>query len=122
MARKLDHLYNTVKLPVLSFQEADKIVQRYHQSKGEEQQEALSTLLKAWHKYFMKYVEILCGSKVDFKNRDTKEFLRLFLSADEKNPYNIYYSTNQFHIIIFFRNTLIQFNNWKIFISIQLIY
>jgi hypothetical protein len=94
MGRRLDHLYKTVKLPILNFEETDKLVKKYHESTGQDREEVLSTLLKAWHKYFMKYVEILCGTKVDFKNKDTIEFLRLFLSTDEKNPHSIFSARN----------------------------
>jgi hypothetical protein len=90
MGKQLEHLYKTVKLPILSLTQVDKLVKQYHDSTGQEREEALSTLLKAWHKYFMKYVEIACGSKVDFRNKDTKEFLQLFFSSNESNPYNIF--------------------------------
>lgn len=94
MAKRLDHLYNTIELPVLSIKEVDKLVAKYHNKEGQVREEALSTLLKAWHKYFMKYVEILCGSRVDFRNKDTKEFLKLFLSVSETNPYNVFSARN----------------------------
>lgn len=95
MGRRLDHLYNTIELPVLTIKEVDEYVVKYHKGKGQTKEEALSTLLKAWHRYFMKYVEILCGSLVDFKNKDTIEFLKLFLSlSDQGNSYNIFSSRN----------------------------
>ena len=89
VGRKLDHLYKTTKLPVLELKEVDTLVHQYLNGPDKEREEALSTLLKAWHKYFMKYVEILCGSKIDIRNRDTKEFLQLFLSTEDRNPYSV---------------------------------
>jgi hypothetical protein len=89
VGRKLDHLYKTTKLPVLELKEVDTLVDQYLNGPDKQREEALSTLLKAWHKYFMKYVEILCGSKIDIRNRDTKEFLQLFLSTEDRNPYSV---------------------------------
>jgi len=42
-------------------------------------------ILASFDKYFKKYVSILCTSyAVDFNNKDTAKFLRLFMSKDER--------------------------------------
>ena len=48
------------------------------------------TLLKAFHKYFMKYVTLTKGTLTTIDNSDTISFLCLFMSKDKKDLMGIY--------------------------------
>ena len=73
--RQLDKLYND-KIDWLDYQEIDKIVQYYKD--GIDTSINRNKLLRAYHKYFMKYVAILKGVTSALGGKDTVLFLALF--------------------------------------------
>lgn len=90
MGTRLDRLYPTdEKQKRLNYKEIDKIVKKYKEATDEDDRsEHREALLKAFHKYFMKYVSLLKGTIGNIDNSDTTSFLALFLAGKNKTSYN----------------------------------
>lgn len=86
MGTKLDRLYPQEEYKWLNYKEIDEIVLKYKETIDEKEIERhRASLLRAFHKYFMKYVSLLKGTIGSIDNSDTISFLALFLSGPGKN-------------------------------------
>jgi len=87
LGTRLDSLYPTsTSAKWLDYKEIDEIVRDYKESKDPQIIAARKgDLLKAFHKYFMKYVSLLKGTIGSIENGDTKLFLALFLAGSTKH-------------------------------------
>ena len=86
MGTRLDRLYPEKQSAWLNYKEIDKIVIKYQEATNEKNIAASKAdLLRAFHKYFMKYVSLLKGTIGSIDNPDTMSFLALFLSGPGKS-------------------------------------
>lgn len=77
--RRLESMYND-RVEWLSYVEIDKLVRRYKSPKTTQADKVKhrDQLLRAYHKYFLKYVALLKGLTSDLRGKDTILFLGLF--------------------------------------------
>lgn len=69
-----------------TLEEIDEIVAEYKIAKEPGRSQALELLIKILHPYFLKYVKLLkAGDTSDWDNKDSKEFLSLFVGKKTKN-------------------------------------
>jgi RNA polymerase sigma factor (sigma-70 family) len=82
---RLDRLYPQEEYKWLNYKEIDEIVRGYKEA-ADEQAVTIhrAGLLRAFHKYFMKYVSLLKGTIGSIDNSDTISFLALFLNGPGK--------------------------------------
>ncbi len=82
MGTRLDRLYPAEEYKWLNYKEIDEIVHGYKDS-VDEKSKAIhrAGLLRAFHKYLMKYVSLLKGTIGSIDNSDTISFLALFLTG-----------------------------------------
>lgn len=86
MGTKLDLLYPDEEYKWLNYKEIDEIVRGYKQAETEQEKEHnKALLLRAFHKYFMKYVSLLTGTIGNIDNSDTISFLALFLTGSKQS-------------------------------------
>lgn len=88
MGNRLDSLYKD-EIKRLNFRQVDKIVRAYQGARTPEQKSIhRQELLKAFHKYFMKYVSLLKGTIGSIESSDTRSFLALFAGDAGINAHN----------------------------------
>jgi RNA polymerase sigma factor (sigma-70 family) len=85
MGTRRDRLYPAEEYKWLNYKEIDEIVHGYKDSADEKAKTThRAGLLRAFHKYFMKYVSLLKGTIGNIDNSDTISFLALFLTGPKK--------------------------------------
>jgi len=67
----------------------DVLVARYKNSEVQDRNLALKELLEKFDDYFKKYVSILHGGEINFRNGDTFKFLALFLAGRPKTTQSL---------------------------------
>jgi RNA polymerase sigma factor (sigma-70 family) len=73
-----------------NFEEVNELVRTYHEAPDKATQALYrDKILRCFHRYFMKYVGMLKGYVDTMYSSDTRQFLALFLSNQEKNPYRL---------------------------------
>lgn len=86
MGSRLDRLYPNSQ-EWLDYKQIDEMVKEYKCSETDKDAAfSKAALLRAFHKYFMKYVSLLKGTIGTIDNSDTMSFLALFLSGLQKTP------------------------------------
>jgi RNA polymerase sigma factor (sigma-70 family) len=81
--KRLDALYPVEEFKWLNYHEIDEIVKGYQACTDEKSKQLhRAGLLKAFHKYFMKYVSLLKGTIGGIDSNDTMNFLSLFSSGE----------------------------------------
>jgi RNA polymerase sigma factor (sigma-70 family) len=88
LGTKLDSLYPAEEYKWLNYKEIDEIVHGYKDSVDEKSKKMhRAGLLRAFHKYFMKYVSLLKGTigSTSISNSDTVSFLALFLTGEKSS-------------------------------------
>jgi len=79
---RLDRLYLETDQKWLDYKEIDELVKEYKESNDSAViDQRRKDLLRAFHKYFMKYVALLKGMTKNIDKSDTVSFLALFLSG-----------------------------------------
>ena len=86
MGTRLDRLYPAEEYKWLNYKEIDEIVKGYKESTDDKSKQThKASLLRAFHKYFMKYVSLLKGTIGNINNSDTVSFLALFLTGPKSS-------------------------------------
>ena len=80
---KLDSMYDDFCF--MDYNKIDDSVRKYQKAKGKEKEQFKQQLLKAFHKYFLKYAMYFKGVRPDFSSKDTMLFFALFSSGNKFN-------------------------------------
>ena len=91
MGARLEYLFGEIPANTKhSLESIDKLVEEYKQASGDNKAKLLVTIIKSFHGYLMKYVQLLTRntSESQYYRKDTIKFFALFLAGEQKKANN----------------------------------